>query len=189
VLRDDLLVELCKRKAADERQIAAVRGMQRSDLRHIMRGLCEAIQRGLDCPEGDLPGGERHRPPPPHLAMLGQFMATAVAGLCRQLKLAPALVGTASDMRDLLAWKLGYDVEDGEPLLARTMVVYGSGIRDGNRHDHDHLPLLLFGGGHGFPRGFVDGRQAPLANLHLAVAEVMGARLEAFGDGTGVLRA
>jgi hypothetical protein len=79
--------------------------------------------------------------------------------------------------------------EDGEPLLARTMVVFGSGIRDGNRHDHDHLPLLLFGGGHGFPRGFVDAREAPLANLHLAVAERMGAKLEAFGDSTGILGA
>ena len=119
VRRDDLLVELCKRKAANEQQIGAVRGMQRSDLRHIMRGLSEAIQRGLDCPEGDLPGGERHRAPPAHLAMLGQFMATAVAGLCRQLKLAPALVGTSSDMRDLLAWKLGYGDLDREPLLSR----------------------------------------------------------------------
>jgi hypothetical protein len=51
------------------------------------------------------------------------------------------------------------------------------------------LPLLLFGGGHGFPRGFVDAREAPLANLHLAVAERMGAKLEAFGDSTGILGA
>jgi len=119
VLRDDLIVELCKRKSDDERQIAAVRGMQRSDLRHIMKGLSDAIQRGLACSEEELPGGERNRPPPPQLAMLGQFMATAVAGLCRQLKLAPALVGTASDMRDLLAWKLGYGDADRTPALAR----------------------------------------------------------------------
>jgi len=51
--------------------------------------------------------------------MLGQFMATAVAGLCRQLKLAPALVGTSSDVRDLLAWKLGYGDCEREPLLSR----------------------------------------------------------------------
>jgi ribonuclease D len=120
VLRDDLLVELCKRKSADERQISAVRGMQRSDLRHILKGLSAAIGRGLDLPEDECPGGERHRAPPPQLAMLGQFLATAVAGLCRQMHLAPALVGTSSDMRDLLAHKLGYRDEDrdGDPLLA-----------------------------------------------------------------------
>ena len=65
VLRDDLLVELCKRKSANEQQIAAVRGMQRSDLRHIMKGLSDAIQRGLDCPEGDLPGASGGRLPRP----------------------------------------------------------------------------------------------------------------------------
>ncbi len=120
VLRDDLLVELCKRKSADERQISAIRGMQRSDLRHILRGLSEAIQRGLELPDEECPGGEKHRAPPPQLAVLGQFLATAVAGVCRQMHLAPALVGTSSDMRDLLAWKLGYvdGDEDRPPLLA-----------------------------------------------------------------------
>jgi len=126
VLRDDLIVELCKRKTADERAIGAVRGMQRSDLRYIMKGLSTAIERGLECPEDDLPGGEKHRAPPSQLAMLGQFLATAVAGVCRQMQLAPALVGTSSDMRDLLAWKLGYGDPDRRPLLAagwRTEVV------------------------------------------------------------------
>ena len=120
VLRDDLLVELCKRKSADERQISAIRGMQRSDLRHILRGLSEAIERGLALPDEECPGGEKHRAPPPQLAVLGQFLATAVAGVCRQMHLAPALVGTSSDMRDLLAYKLGYWDNDDEriPLLA-----------------------------------------------------------------------
>jgi ribonuclease D len=118
VLRDDLLVELCKRKSADERQISAIRGMQRSDLRYILKGLSEAIARGLDLPDEECPGGERHRAPPPQLAMLGQFLATAVAGMCRSEHLAPALVGTSGDMRDLLAYKLGYLEEDREPLLA-----------------------------------------------------------------------
>ena len=118
VLRDDLLVELCKRKSADPRQIAEVRGMQRSDLRHILPGLAAAVERGLTLPDAECPGGEHRRTPPSHLAMLGQFMATAVAGMCRQMKIAPSLVGTASDMRDLLAWKLGYREEEGLPLLA-----------------------------------------------------------------------
>jgi ribonuclease D len=119
VLRDDLLVELCKRKSADPRQISAIRGMQRSDLRHILPGLADAIDRGLSLPEDECPGGEKHRAPPSHVAVLGQFMATAVAGMCRQMKIAPALVGTASDMRDLLAWKLGYrDDDETAPVLA-----------------------------------------------------------------------
>ena len=153
VLRDDLLVELCKRKSADERDIAAVRGMQRSDLRHILRGLAEAIERGLALPDDECPGGERHRTPPPQLATIAQFLTTAIAGACRQMSLAPALVGTATDMRDLLAWKLG--VYDGEqpPLLAvgwRQEVVGSlvdelvegrASLRIGNIRSHD--PLVI----------------------------------------------
>ncbi|MFM8706086.1 MAG: ribonuclease D, partial [Planctomycetia bacterium] len=158
VLRDDLLVELCKRKSADPRQISAVRGMQRSDLRHILPGLADAIERGLSLPESECPGGEKHRAPPSHLAMLGQFMATAVAGRCRQMQIAPALVGTASDMRDLLAWKLGYHDGDRPPLLAtgwRARVVGDlvddllagrAALRIGDIRAHDPLVIERRGG-------------------------------------------
>lgn len=153
VLRDDLLVELCKRKSADTRQISAIRGMQRSDLRHILPGLATAIERGLSLPDAECPGGEKHRAPPAQLAVLGQFLATAVAGMCRQLKIAPALVGTASDMRDLLAWKLDCYDGDQPPLLATgwRQEVVGSliddllsgkaSIRIGDLRSHD--PLVI----------------------------------------------
>lgn len=76
--------------------------------------------------------------------------------------------------------------EEGEPLLARTTVVYGAGIRDGNRHDHDHVPLLLFGGAHPLRKGVVQAEGVPLANLHLGLAASMGVPLASFGDATGV---
>ena len=117
VLRDDLIVELCKRKNTDPQQIAAVRGMQRSDLRHILPSIADAIERGLALADDELPGGERHKAPPPQLNVLGQFLATAVGGLCRQLEIAPSLVGTASDMRELLAYKLGHGQDDAPPTL------------------------------------------------------------------------
>jgi ribonuclease D len=157
VLRDDLLVELCKRKSADERQISAIRGMQRSDLRYILKGLSDAIARGLELPDDECPGGERHRTPPPQLAMLGQFMATAVAGMCRSEHLAPALVGTSSDMRDLLAYKLGYHDGDRPPLLAsgwRANVVGSlvddllagrAALRIGDIKSHDPLVIERWG--------------------------------------------
>jgi len=119
VLRDDLLVELCKRKNADPQQIAAIRGMQRSDLRHILPAIAEAVERGLSLPDADLPGGEKHRPPPAQVNVLGQFLATAVGGLCRQLEIAPALLGTASDMRELLAYKLSNQKNMPPPALTQ----------------------------------------------------------------------
>lgn len=119
VLRDDLLVELAKRKNADPQQISAIRGMQRSDLRHILPAIADAIDRGLNIPDEDLPGGEKHRAPPPQVNVLGQFLATAIGGLCRQLEIAPSLVGTASDMRELLAWKLSHGNDDPPPALTQ----------------------------------------------------------------------
>lgn len=153
VLRDDLLVELAKRKSANEQQISAIRGMQRSDLRHILKSLSAAIERGLELPDDECPGGERHRAPPPQLAVLGQFLATAIAGLCRQMNLAPALVGTSSDMRDLLAHKLGYFDEEQPPLLASgwragvvgdvvdDLLAGKASLRIGNIRSHD--PLVI----------------------------------------------
>ncbi len=156
VLRDDLLVELAKRRNADPADISAIRGMQRSDLRHILGGISDAIRRGLEVPDEECPGGERFRAPPAQLAMLGQFMATALAGACRQMQLAPALVGTASDMRDLLAWKLGYHHGDRDPLLAsgwRARVVGPivddllagrAALRIGDLRSHDPLVIERF---------------------------------------------
>ncbi len=80
---------------------------------------------------------------------------------------------------------------DGErSLLDSSMIVYGSGISDGNRHLHDDLPTLLIGRGAG---SLVPGRritfrkETPMANFHLALMERMGVRVENFGDASGRL--
>ncbi len=159
VLRDDLLVELAKRKDADERQISLIRGMQRSDLRHILKGIVAAIDRGLTLPDAELPGGERHRAPPAQLAVLGQFCATAIAGECRRKHLAPALVGTASDMRDLLAHRLGHSEDDDRPPLLATgwrkevvgdlvddLLSGRAALRIGDVRAHDPLVIDRLGG-------------------------------------------
>ncbi len=44
-------------------------------------------------------------------------------------------------------------VKEGDgTLLDNCMIVYGSGISDGNRHNHDDLPILLAGKGGGTSR-------------------------------------
>lgn len=75
-------------------------------------------------------------------------------------------------------------------LLDHAMVLFGSGIRDGNSHDPHDLPLVLAGGG----GGTIDGGQhlvsppdTPLANLHLALLRRMGVELDRFADSTGAL--
>ena len=81
---------------------------------------------------------------------------------------------------------------DGSNLLDNTMLVYGSGLGDGNAHNHDNLPILLLGKGGGtitsgrhivFPKR----SDTPLMNLYLALFQRMGAPTARFGDSTGVL--
>jgi hypothetical protein len=75
-------------------------------------------------------------------------------------------------------------------LLDNIMLVYGSGIGDGDRHNHDDLPMLLIGGGGGTiksGRHLKYATNTPLMNLYLALFERMGAGTQRFGDSTGTL--
>ena len=77
---------------------------------------------------------------------------------------------------------------DGESLLHHSMILYGSGNADGNRHTHDNLPILLAGGGGGAMKAgrYVKAKQQPLANLFLTMSDAMGgAELASHGDSTG----
>jgi|TARA_B110000037_G_scaffold42139_1_gene52036 hypothetical protein len=79
---------------------------------------------------------------------------------------------------------------DGKSLLHNSMVVYGSGISDGNRHNHNDLPIILAGNGGGAfkPGRHVElGDDVPLANLYLRMLDEFGVNEKRFGDSTGVL--
>ncbi len=57
---------------------------------------------------------------------------------------------------------------DGKSLLHNSMIVYGSGNADGNRHTHSDLPIVLAGNGGGAlnPGRFVDHQLKPLTSHH-----------------------
>jgi hypothetical protein len=79
---------------------------------------------------------------------------------------------------------------DGESLLHNSMIVYGSGNADGNRHSHVNLPVILAGSGGGAlnPGRFTDFNSKPMSNLLLSLADRMGAQsVERLGDSTGRL--
>ena len=79
---------------------------------------------------------------------------------------------------------------DGSSLLDHMLVVHGSGIADGDRHNHDDLPVLLAGHGGGSVR---QGRliQAPegtpMTNLYLSLLDRMNVPFPRIGDSTGRL--
>jgi hypothetical protein len=75
-------------------------------------------------------------------------------------------------------------------LLDHSMILYGCGIADSNRHTHENLPVLLAGGANG---GIQTGRHlalkenTPVANLFLAMLNHAGVKTDQFGDSTGKL--
>jgi len=79
---------------------------------------------------------------------------------------------------------------DGDgSLLDHTMIVYGSGISDGNRHNHNDLPVLLAGGSRVFRTGrhvkFT--QDTPVSNLYLSMLDAMNVPTEKLGDSQGRL--
>jgi ribonuclease D len=108
LLRDDLLVEIAKRKTDQPDQILAIRGLQRGDLRRKAQELAACVRRGLEAP---LERGERsgQREPPSQLNLLGQYLTPALTSICRKAEVAASMVGTASDVRELIAYRYGFN--------------------------------------------------------------------------------
>jgi hypothetical protein len=126
----------------------------------------------INVPDGhhDLSHHQGNREKQQKIATINRFHMTQFAHLLERLRAIPEGDGT---------------------LLDNCMIVYGSGNGDGNRHNHDELPILLAGRGGGtivsgrhlrFPR------ETPLMNLYLSLLDRMGgARIPSLGDSTGRL--
>ncbi len=75
-------------------------------------------------------------------------------------------------------------------LLDNCMIVYGSGIGDGDRHNHDNLPIIMAGRGGGTVQ---TGRhvklehETPMNNLFMSMLDRMGVHADKIGDSTGKL--
>jgi Protein of unknown function (DUF1552) len=79
--------------------------------------------------------------------------------------------------------------QDGDgTLLDHSMIVYGGGLSDSNRHLHENLPVLLAGRGGGKlkpGRHVVYDKPVPVTNLYMTLMSHMGLRAETIGDSNG----
>jgi ribonuclease D len=106
ILRDELLVEIAKRKPHSVPDLQALRGMDRGGMRDLGPRIVEAVARGLALPEADLPTSLR-REDPPQLTVLGQILAVVSNGLAAGNRVDPQLLATTSDLQDVVRWELG----------------------------------------------------------------------------------
>jgi ribonuclease D len=119
VLRDDLLIELARREMSKIHQIKMLRGMERRTHDRDLPEIAETIASALGSPKDQWPERPPREQAGPDLNMLGQFLYSAFSILCRDLRLAPSLVGTVQDVRKLAAWHLKIGQSDETPRLAR----------------------------------------------------------------------
>jgi hypothetical protein len=76
---------------------------------------------------------------------------------------------------------------DGKSVLHNSMIVYGGGIADGNRHTHENLPIILAGSGGGTltPGRYIKHTSQPMSNLFLSLNDRLGVISDRIGDSTG----
>ena len=101
------------------------------------------------------------------LSKINQYHASLFAGFIGKLKAAHDGDGTVLD---------------------HSMIMYGSGLSDSNRHLHENLPILLFGRGDGSlkpGRHIVYENPVPMTNLYLTMLDRMDVKPESIGDSTG----
>jgi hypothetical protein len=79
---------------------------------------------------------------------------------------------------------------DGQSLLHNSMILYGGGNADGNRHTHVNLPIILAGSGGGALNTgrYTQNDPTPVTNLYLGLMDRMGVKgVDSFGDSSGRL--
>ncbi len=77
---------------------------------------------------------------------------------------------------------------DGKSLLHNSMVLWGGGLSDPDRHRHNDLPIVLAGHGGGKLKTGIHsdlGKDTPMCNLFLSMMDQVGIREERFGDSDG----
>ncbi len=105
-LADDLIVELARRGTSQQKQIRAIRGFSNRVSANSMDGISTAIEKALQLPPSAHPK-KIYSNKSVNLGLLGQFVTTAMNVVCHEQQIASALVGTAQEVRDLAAIKLG----------------------------------------------------------------------------------
>ncbi|RFC44535.1 MAG: Protein of unknown function (DUF1552) [Verrucomicrobia bacterium] len=75
--------------------------------------------------------------------------------------------------------------EEGETLLEKTMVLFGSNLGNAASHDTKNMPIILAGGGfnHGQHLGFDAAKPPPLGNLYVQMLQQLGLPVDTFASG------
>ncbi len=104
LLRDDLLVELARRRPRTSREVLATRGVRQAGLRKYAHQIVECVERAEAIPEAELPERAERQTARGHEEMLARLLALALAQRCEQLQVSMTLVATNDDLVQFIRW-------------------------------------------------------------------------------------
>jgi ribonuclease D len=116
VLRDEMLIEIAKRRPATVAELFDLRGLERGSVRNAGPAIVAAVAQALQLDPSAYPELLR-RDDPPQVSVLGQLLSVAAGSLAEEHEVDPALLATSSDLQDLVRWKLGLLPAEPEPAV------------------------------------------------------------------------
>jgi ribonuclease D len=119
VLRDDLLVAIARRQPASRRDLEALRDFNRPALLGKAGEILAVIAAAQRVPAEELPEPAERREEGSGLSMVVSLLAASLTQCCAQHQVAPGLVGTTGDLKDLIRWHTEGQPEGRRPALIR----------------------------------------------------------------------
>ena len=104
MFRDDMLLELVKRQPKSVHDMNLTRGMQRRDYQSVAEEIIEVIHEALSLPADQLPQTTSNRSSGAIDDVLSKLLSLALANRCMEMNLSMSLVGTMSDIDELIRW-------------------------------------------------------------------------------------
>jgi ribonuclease D len=114
VLRDDLLVEIARRGARSPDDLEELRGLPKKEIEPIQ----EAVRKAAKLPLAECPAEIEPDYDPPQVATLGALLNVVLTDTCARMKLAPSLVCSSQDLKDLVrARQPGISLPEDSPFI------------------------------------------------------------------------
>lgn len=119
VMRDDMLVELAKRKPRGESDIDGVRGLGSLKQARWAEGIYETIHKALELPRDQWPERKRRHGAPSTPDSVHKVLSAILKQTADDHEIATSLLGTSDDLKTLLTWHQLGRPKSSEPRLAR----------------------------------------------------------------------
>lgn len=102
VLADAVLLELARRRPTHPQELRNIRALPRRVADGNASAVIAAVQRGLQTPEADLPKRPLKPKTAPHQLAIVDLLATLVKIRALEMEIAPSLLATQRDLKDLI---------------------------------------------------------------------------------------